>query len=301
MEERLPTLEPVFTSIYELKKALGRGAFSVVYLAVHKERKTQHAVKIIKKESVNLDSNDKSKKRLETEVAILKKVVHPNIIPLHEIIETPNNLYLIMELVLGGELFDKIVSKGNYSERDACLVIKNVLSAIEYLHQNNIAHRDLKPENLLLKAEDDTHVMISDFGLSRVLGDESMAFTACGTPYYVAPEVVSGLGYGREVDLWSIGVITYFLLAGFPPFMGDNLPEIVEQILNADYEFPEPYWNDISPAAKDFVSKLLVVEKGDRLTASQALEHPWIKNPSAATQKPTIQLQQNSKLPKFQQ
>jgi len=166
------------------------------------------------------------------------------------------------------------------------LVVKNVISAILYLHDNRIAHRDLKPENLLLKDGDDTHVMISDFGLSRVLGDTSMAYTACGTPYYVAPEVVSGQGYGKEVDLWSIGVITYFLLAGFPPFMGENLPEIVEQILNADYEFPEPYWDNISDKAKDFVSKLLVVDKTKRLTAAQALAHPWIQNLSAASDKP---------------
>jgi len=238
-----------------------------------------HAVKIIKKAAVKMDA--KSQGRLETEVKILQSMKHPHIIPLHNIIETSATLYLIMELVKGGELFDKIVAKGYYSEKEASMLIKNVISAIEYLHQNNIAHRDLKPENLLLKEGDDTHVMISDFGLSRILGDRSMAYTACGTPYYVAPEVLSGKGYGKEVDLWSIGVITYFLLAGFPPFMGNNLREIVDQISIANYEFPAQYWDAISESAKDFIRKLLTVDKDQRATSQQALNHPWIKNPDA--------------------
>jgi len=277
-----PPICPEFTAQYTIGKFLGRGAFSVVHETIHTATGQLFAVKIIKKESVKLD--EKTQKRLETEVAILRSVRHPSIIPLHDIIETPTDLYLIMPLVSGGELFDKIVEKGFYCERDASTVIKNVIHAIQYLHEQKIAHRDLKPENLLLMAGDDTKVMISDFGLSRILGDTSFAFTACGTPYYVAPEVVSGIGYGKEVDLWSIGVITYFLLAGFPPFMGDTLREIVEQIINGDFNFPSPYWDNISDSAKDFVTNLLEVDKTKRLTAAQALEHPWIKNSASAPQ-----------------
>jgi len=269
---------------YDIGNILGKGAFSIVYQATQKSTGQEFAVKIIRKESLGLDQ--RAQMRIDREVEILTKVNHPNIVRLYDLIESETRLYLIMELVTGGELFDKIVAKGYYSEKDACLVIKNVVSAIKYLHEQRIAHRDLKPENLLLKGKDDTHVMISDFGLSRVLGDSSMAYTACGTPYYVAPEVVSGKGYGKEVDLWSIGVIAYFLLAGFPPFMGDTLPEIVEQILNADYDFPEPYWDNVSESAKDFISKLLVTDKSQRMTSELALDHPWIKNISSASNKP---------------
>jgi len=181
-----------------------------------------------------------------------------------------------MEYVTGGELFDKIVEKGNYSEKDTIRLTRNVLDAIKHLHEKNIVHRYLKPENLLVKGNDDTHVMISDFGLSRVLGEESVAFTACGTPYYVAPEVVTSRGYGKEVDLWSVGVITYFLLAGFPPFMGETLPAIIEQIVSGEYDFPSPYWDQVSSKAKDFISKLLEVDPSKRLTADAALKHPWL-------------------------
>jgi len=191
--------------------------------------------------------------------------------------ETPEKLYLIMELVTGGELFDKIVEKGSYSEKEASTTVKKILKAVEYLHNSGIAHRDLKPENLLLRSENDTEVMLSDFGLSKIIGEETMMQTACGTPYYVAPEVLSATGYGPEVDVWSVGVITYLLLCGFPPFYGESLPEVFEQIMKAEYDFPEPYWNEISIEAKDFISKLLVVDPSKRYSAKQALKHPWIE------------------------
>jgi len=265
---------PEFAAQYDIGKVLGRGAFSVVYEAKKKDANDNFAVKVIRKDAVRMDQQ----RRLDLEVQILKSMHHPNIIPLYDIIETKSYLYLVMELVEGGELFERIVARGYYTEKEASKLIKNVLNAIAYLHQNMIAHRDLKPENLLLKQGDDTHVMISDFGLSKVLGDSSMAFTACGTPYYVAPEVLTGGGYGKEVDLWSIGVITYFLLAGFPPFMGESLRDIVEQIIVANYEFPAPYFDAVSATGKDFIRKLLVVDKNARLNVRQALAHPWIEN-----------------------
>jgi len=260
---------------YILGKELGKGAFSIVRLVTSKKTGEKLAVKIIDKEKAKAEQDQK---RLRTEVEILKKVSHPNIVCLKDLIETPNNLYLIMELVEGGELFDKIVEKGSYSEKDASVIIGKLFSSVAYLHENNIAHRDLKPENLLLKKGDDTDVMLSDFGLSKFI-DQGVLTTACGTPYYVAPEVLMDSGsYGIEVDLWSAGVIAYLLLCGFPPFYGEALQDVFEQIMKADFDFPDPYWTDVSPGAKDLIRKLLVVEPTDRLSAKQCLEHPWIKS-----------------------
>jgi len=265
---------------YDIKDELGKGAFSIVKLAINKKTGEKVAVKIIDKTQCSAESDAK---RLKTEVEILKTVKHPHIVGLRDLFENPQNLYLVMELVTGGELFDKIVEKGQYSEKEAAATIKKILSAVDYLHSINIAHRDLKPENLLLAGDDDTNVLLSDFGLSKIISQDTMMETACGTPYYVAPEVLSAQGYDKEVDLWSIGVITYLLLCGFPPFYGETLPEVFEQIMKADYEFPDPYWTDISKEAKDFISKLLVVDSKKRLTAKQAIEHPWITSASNST------------------
>jgi len=179
--------------------------------------------------------------------------------------------------VLVNEPFENAeLGKGQYTEKDAAAIVAKILSAVDYLHNTGIAHRDLKPENLLLRNAD-TDVVLSDFGLSKIMGEETMMSTACGTPYYVAPEVLSASGYDREVDLWSIGVITYLLLCGFPPFYGESLPEVFEQIMKAEFDFPDPYWTEISKEAKDFISKLLVVDAKKRLTAVQALQHPWVQ------------------------
>ncbi|KYR00537.1 myosin light chain kinase [Tieghemostelium lacteum] len=260
---------------YEFKKELGRGAFSIVYLGTHRATGLQYAIKVINKQDLGKDYE----KNLKMEVDILKRVNHPNIIALKELFDTPTNLYLVMELVTGGELFDKIVEKGSYSESDASKLVRKIVSAVEYLHNINIVHRDLKPENLLLKNErDHLEVAIADFGLSKIIGQSVVMQTACGTPSYVAPEVLHATGYDKEVDMWSIGVITYILLCGFPPFYGDSVPEIFEQIMEANFDYPEEYWGSISKEAKDFISKLLVVDVGKRLSAKAALAHPWLAN-----------------------
>jgi len=259
--------------LYDLKNELGRGAFSIVYLGIHKQTGTKHAIKVINKKDLGKDYE----KNLKMEVDILKRVNHPNIIALKELFDTPEKLYLVMELVTGGELFDKIVEKGSYTEAEASQLVKKIVSAVDYLHGIDIVHRDLKPENLLLKsADNDLEVALADFGLSKIVGQQMMMQTACGTPSYVAPEVLNASGYGKEVDMWSIGVITYILLCGFPPFYGDTVPEIFEQIMEANFDYPEEYWGGVSKEAKDFVNKLLVVETSDRLTAPQALNHPWL-------------------------
>jgi len=212
------------------------------------------------------------------EMEILQRVDHPNIIKLHEMIEAENKLYFVMELVTGGELFDRIVEKGSYSEEDAKVLVRKIVGAIEYLHKQDIAHRDLKPENLLVKSiEDDTEVKIADFGLSKIIDKDKMMQTACGTPGYVAPEVLNAEGYDREVDMWSVGVITYILLCGFPPFYSESVPEVFEQIMKAEFDYPEEYWDEISGEAKDFINHLLIVDVAKRMTADQALQHPWLR------------------------
>ncbi|EGC30333.1 myosin light chain kinase, partial [Dictyostelium purpureum] len=266
--------------LFEFKEELGRGAFSVVYLGVNRQTKQKYAIKVINKSELGSDYE----KNLKMEVDILKKVNHPNIIALKELFDTPQKLYLVMELVTGGELFDKIVEKGSYSELDAANLIRKIVSAVKYLHSSNIVHRDLKPENLLLKSkENDLEVAIADFGLSKIIGQSVVMATACGTPSYVAPEVLNATGYDKEVDMWSIGVITYILLCGFPPFYGDTVPEIFEQIMEANFDYPEEYWGSISKPAKDFINKLLVVDVTKRLSAEDALTHPWLNNSAPNT------------------
>jgi len=155
--------------------------------------------------------------------------------------------------------------------------VRKIVSAVQYLHNIDIVHRDLKPENLLLKrADDDLEVALADFGLSKIVGQQMMMQTACGTPSYVAPEVLNASGYGKEVDMWSIGVITYILLCGFPPFYGDTVPEIFEQIMEASFDYPEEYWGSISANAKNFIGRLLVVDTTARMSAEEALKHPWL-------------------------
>jgi len=261
---------------YELGEEIGRGAFSVVRVATHKKTGEKFAIKIIEKNNLEADLS-----RLKTEIEILKRVSHPNIIFMKELFETDEVVAIVTELVTGGELFDKIVEQGSYTERDAAVLVSKMVSALEYLHSLGIVHRDLKPENLLLKDETSmTEVKIADFGLSKIVGTSSMArmMTACGTPSYVAPEVLLTIGYDKEVDLWSIGVITYILLCGFPPFYNETLHKLFEEIMQAQYDFPEEYWGHISNEAKDFVSRLLVANPMKRMTATQALKHPWIAN-----------------------
>ncbi|XP_061680747.1 calcium/calmodulin-dependent protein kinase type IV isoform X1 [Syngnathoides biaculeatus] len=232
---------------YTLSSELGRGATSVVYRCEEKEKKKSYAVKVLKK---TID-----KKIVRTEIGVLLRLSHPNIIQLKEIFETDTDIALILELVTGGELFDRIVERGYYSERDAAHVIKQILEAVAYLHENGVVHRDLKPENLLYADLSlDAPLKIADFGLSKIIDDQVTMKTVCGTPGYCAPEILRGNAYGPEVDMWSVGVILYILLCGFEPFFdarGDQY--MYTRILNCDYEFVSPWWDDVSLNAKDLV------------------------------------------------
>lgn len=268
-----PITEVSITDVYNIKKELGTGAFSVVQLAVHKKSKVERAVKVIDKEKVGKEK----KEMLDREVAILKSIQHPGIVSVVEIYETPRYLYLVMELATGGELFDAIVKRGMYSEKDAAAIVRQIAEACAYLHSKGIVHRDLKPENLLLSDKTpQARVKIADFGLSKVMETSTVLQTACGTPGYVAPEVLMGEGYNQEVDVWSIGVIMYILLCGFPPFYAENNHKLFEKIMKGQYGFPSPYWDRISPAAKNLIKHLLVVQPKNRYTTAQILNDPWI-------------------------
>jgi len=245
--------------------------------AICKEDGHVYAVKIINKANQDLS-------RLTVEMEILQSVKNTNIIQLREIYEKESTLYIITELVTGGELFDRIVKKGHYTEKDAATVIRKLCEAIDYLHSKGIVHRDLKPENLLLKEEDDdTEIKVADFGLSKIVGADNMMQSACGTPAYVAPEILSSSPYTKAVDLWSIGVITYILLCGFPPFYHQHIPILFKAILKADFSYPEEYWGNISDDAIDFIDNLLVRDPDLRMTARQALSHRWLQNPNRET------------------
>uniref|UniRef100_A0A8C3Q7Y6 Uncharacterized protein n=1 Tax=Geospiza parvula TaxID=87175 RepID=A0A8C3Q7Y6_GEOPR len=262
--------------IYDFRDVLGTGAFSEVVLAEEKATQKLVAIKCIAKKA--LEGKETS---IENEIAVLHKIKHPNIVALDDIYESGTHLYLIMQLV-SGELFDRIVEKGFYTERDASALIRQILDAVKYLHDMGIVHRDLKPENLLYYSMDeDSKIMISDFGLSKIEGCGSVMSTACGTPGYVAPEVLAQKPYSKAVDCWSIGVIAYILLCGYPPFYDENDAKLFEQILQAEYEFDSPYWDDISDSAKDFIQHLMEKDPGKRFTCEQALQHPWIAGDTA--------------------
>ncbi|XP_061594838.1 calcium/calmodulin-dependent protein kinase type IV [Cololabis saira] len=260
---------------YSLSAELGRGATSVVYRCEEKQTQKPYAVKVLKK---TID-----KKIVRTEIGVLLRLSHPNIIQLKEIFETDTDIALVLELVTGGELFDRIVERGYYSERDAAHVIKQILEAVAYLHENGVVHRDLKPENLLYADLTlDAPLKIADFGLSKIIDEQVTMKTVCGTPGYCAPEILRGNAYGPEVDMWSVGVILYILLCGFEPFFdprGDQY--MYSRILNCDYEFVSPWWDEVSLNAKDLVSKLIVLDPHKRLSVREALQHPWVLGKAA--------------------
>ncbi|XP_041460847.1 calcium/calmodulin-dependent protein kinase type 1D-like [Lytechinus variegatus] len=258
--------------------SLSRGAFSEVVVAEDRKSGEYRAIKCIEKKKIKGKEDT-----LENEIAILKQIDHPNIVALLDIFEDKLHVYLVIELVSGGELFDRIVAKGNYTEKDASEIVRQILEATTYIHSKGIVHRDLKPENLLFYSPDeDSKIMISDFGLSKFESQEGMS-TACGTPGYVAPEVLRRKNYGKGIDIWSIGVITYILLCGYPPFYDDNDAALFQQIMKGEYEFDSPYWDDISDSAKDFIGHLMALDPDDRYTSEDAIRHPWISGNAALT------------------
>ncbi|KYK60759.1 calmodulin-dependent protein kinase [Drechmeria coniospora] len=285
---------------YKVGKTLGAGSYSVVKECVHIDTGRYYAAKVINKRLMAGREHmvrahppalagapsslmpSASRRQVRNEIAVLKKVSmgHQNILTLVDYFETMNNLYLVTDLALGGELFDRICRKGSYYESDAADLIRATLSAVAYLHDHGIVHRDLKPENLLFRTpEDNADLLIADFGLSRVMDEERfhVLTTTCGTPGYMAPEIFKKTGHGKPVDLWAVGVITYFLLCGYTPFDRDSDFEEMQAILNADYSFqPVEYWRGVSSEAKVFIRRCLTVDHTKRITAHEALQHPFV-------------------------
>uniref|UniRef100_A0A3P9LF34 Serine/threonine-protein kinase DCLK2 n=1 Tax=Oryzias latipes TaxID=8090 RepID=A0A3P9LF34_ORYLA len=258
---------------YKVGKVIGDGNFAVVKECVERATGQEFALKIIDKARCSGKEH-----LIENEVAVLRRVRHPSIIQLIEVDETPTQLFLVMELVKGGDLFDAITSSTKYSERDASAMVYNLAGAVKYLHRMNIVHRDIKPENLLVCEYPDgtKSLKLGDFGLATVV--EGPLFTVCGTPTYVAPEIIAETGYGLKVDIWAAGVIAYILLCGFPPFRSENnvQEELFDQILRGKLEFPSPDWDTISLPAKMLISQMLQVNVDARFTAEEVLSHPWV-------------------------
>lgn len=258
---------------YTLGPEIGRGGFSVVVSATEKSTGRKVAVKCIQLDVQDADAV----KGLKREIKIMKKIDHPHILKLYDVYVEGSDFYLVMELVPGKELFERIIDKGQYSEKHASLIIKQILSAVDYLHSNGIAHRDLKPENLLSSGEGDEEVVkIIDFGLSKKFGDEKLV-TSVGSPGYVAPEVLTDDSYDKSVDMWSVGVILYILLSGYPPFFGDTSSELFKKIIDCNYDFDDPAWDNVSEAPKNLIRQLLVKDPSKRLTAKQMYDHDWVQ------------------------
>jgi len=265
---------------YHIMHFLGSGTFAEVRLVIEKTTGERYALKIIDKKKF-LFSTSATKRQISImdEVKILSQLDHPNIIGIKRAFETESYLYLVLELVSGGELLDKIATEKKFSEDKARYYFRQILEATKYLHEQGIAHRDLKPENILLTDDSDS-IKLSDFGLSRVVDQTSFMKTICGTPQYVAPEILnssrSAVGYGLACDLWSSGVILYFILVGHHPFSDTKPSPVYEQIQNGDYEFPREHWARISPSAIYLIKRLLTTDPRKRITAAQALESAWM-------------------------
>jgi calcium/calmodulin-dependent protein kinase I len=215
---------------------------------------------------------------LRQEVEILRSLDHPNIVKLLDFFEEEKFFYVVLEFLPGGELFERIVKKSFYNEKEARDVVRTVCLGMKYCHDRGIAHRDLKPENLLLTtANDDAIVKIADFGFAIKGAAKSSLQTQCGTPGYVAPEILNNKPYGKAVDMWSIGVITYILLGGYPPFHDENQKNLFKKIKKGEFEFHEEYWGAVSSDAKDLIRGLLHVDPESRLTVDDVLGHSWVR------------------------
>jgi len=259
-----------FLNRYDISnEVLGQGYFAVVKVATIKSTGKKVAVKFVNKKLVEKPEN------LDTETNLLRKVSHPHIVHLIDICDTKNTLFIVMELMEGGELYEEIVKRKSFSEKDASHIMEQLFSALNYLHKNNIVHRDLKLENLLLTRKNDLEIKLADFGLSKMYNGTAM-FTACGTPYYVAPEILTGDGYNSKIDTWAAGVLLYVLLSGRLPFSGETDVDLFKAIMDADLIWKKPQFDTVSGEAKDLIQKLITKDIDSRLTAEEALQHPFI-------------------------
>ncbi|XP_038638717.1 calcium/calmodulin-dependent protein kinase type II subunit gamma isoform X9 [Scyliorhinus torazame] len=263
-----------FSDEYQLYEELGKGAFSVVRRCVKLSTGQEYAAKIINTKKLSARDHQK----LEREARICRLLKHPNIVRLHDSISEEGFHYLIFDLVTGGELFEDIVAREYYSEADASQCIHQILESVNHIHQHDIVHRDLKPENLLLASKcKSAAVKLADFGLAiEVQGDQQAWFGFAGTPGYLSPEVLRKDPYGKPVDIWACGVILYILLVGYPPFWDEDQHKLYQQIKAGAYDFPSPEWDTVTPEAKNLINQMLTINPAKRITATEALKHPWV-------------------------
>ncbi|XP_049619171.1 calcium/calmodulin-dependent protein kinase (CaM kinase) II beta 1 isoform X1 [Syngnathus typhle] len=263
-----------FTDEYQLYEELGKGAFSVVRRCVKLCTGQEYAAKIINTKKLSARDHQK----LEREARICRLLKHPNIVRLHDSISEEGFHYLLFDLVTGGELFEDIVAREYYSEADASHCIQQILEAVLHCHQMGVVHRDLKPENLLLASKcKNAAVKLADFGLAiEVQGDQQAWFGFAGTPGYLSPEVLRKEAYGKPVDIWACGVILYILLVGYPPFWDEDQHKLYQQIKAGAYDFPSPEWDTVTPEAKNLINQMLTINPARRITAQEALKHPWV-------------------------
>ncbi|XP_046870738.1 calcium/calmodulin-dependent protein kinase type II subunit beta [Hypomesus transpacificus] len=263
-----------FTDEYQLYEELGKGAFSVVRRCVKLCTGQEYAAKIINTKKLSARDHQK----LEREARICRLLKHSNIVRLHDSISEEGFHYLLFDLVTGGELFEDIVAREYYSEADASHCIQQILEAVLHCHQMGVVHRDLKPENLLLASKcKNAAVKLADFGLAiEVQGEQQAWFGFAGTPGYLSPEVLRKEAYGKPVDIWACGVILYILLVGYPPFWDEDQHKLYQQIKAGAYDFPSPEWDTVTPEAKNLINQMLTINPTKRITAQEALKHPWV-------------------------
>eukprot|EP00292_Cryptomonas_paramecium_P006336 CAMPEP_0113700390 /NCGR_PEP_ID=MMETSP0038_2-20120614/23927_1 /TAXON_ID=2898 /ORGANISM="Cryptomonas paramecium" /LENGTH=497 /DNA_ID=CAMNT_0000624035 /DNA_START=124 /DNA_END=1614 /DNA_ORIENTATION=+ /assembly_acc=CAM_ASM_000170 len=295
------------TKYYDIGKTIGKGSFATVKEGTRKDTGQKVAIKVIDKKDAVFDAESLEQEvtRINGKLTVLtkpwfadrndEKSEPSELVALHGVFDESSKTYLVLDLITGGTVMDRIIANDHFSEKDAASVTADVLNAIHYLHSIGITHRDLKPENLLYASNDPDSpdyntIKVADFGLAKFVTENSVMKTTCGTPGYVAPEVLDPYlpftnGYGPEVDLWSMGVVLYIMLCGFPPFYDDSTAVLFKQIRKGEYTFPSPYWDEVSQGAKDLVSKMLVVDPTKRFTARQCLDHPWIRNAGEASAK----------------
>uniref|UniRef100_A0A8C5QWQ1 Serine/threonine kinase 33 n=1 Tax=Leptobrachium leishanense TaxID=445787 RepID=A0A8C5QWQ1_9ANUR len=283
--------EAAIQQIYGFGPRLGQGSFGVVIEATHRNTGNKWAIKKVNRKK----AGSSAVKMLEREVSILKIVKHENIIHLEEVFETPERMYLVMELCESGELREILRQKQRFTEPETRHIIHCLASAVSYLHKNDIVHRDLKLENILVKSDEseDPNVMllnikVTDFGLAEQrggVGSENMLQATCGTPMYMAPEVINDHYYTQQCDVWSAGVIMYMLLSGEPPFKAKSEEKLFEQIRKGEMNFSADVWQSVSEAARDVLQRLLNVDPAHRMTARELLDHPWLKGETRVLQR----------------
>jgi serine/threonine protein kinase len=264
----------VFETDYRLEDKLRSGSYGTVYITRHKTSNLEFAVKVIDRTKLK-EKDDKATFR---EIGIMKDLVDvDNVVHVVDVYVVQNCFYIVQDYARGGDVFDRLAKRVSYTEKDARDLGVILLETMKEMHQRKIVHRDMKPENLLLKSTmDDTSILLADFGFAKYVPEEGLK-TRCGTPAFVAPEILVGKQYDTQVDMWSVGCLIYMLIGGYPPFQDETHRGLFRKIRAADFTFHDVYWNQVSLAAKQLITNLLTVDPKDRLSAQQSLDSDWLE------------------------